>query len=680
MMSREMDRLVLVLRTGVPGDYHYLLGRRQSLNGLEEEVHRGVTLFLSAINALRYYNYQHGYLEEFSLEEENLIFKASIVILPAAWSCIDPELITNMRPLELVQDQAPLSATKAQINEEKRDGVYLLSSAALLWIFLSMSPRDPYSLHRTHLERKVDEHIDISRGLLSLTRGFYRPFHFEQSGMMDKVEKGSSEDWLTMNLLPANARLESSALGAYDPLWIKPLALSDIQPDREPMTCFMERERINSSISQGETGDPKKKIEDPARAPNKKTQHHIASPHRAEASYGETTLSPISSSSSSSIGANVTRPSRLTDILYLVCRNQNREDYIANTQNRYQQRKQELKNFTPENVRQQELINTTVQVIDCLMPLLPTLVRKAYQYQIDINRKLLEQREAHKEGLQHSLDLRYFEEMNSHPNKVEGLIAQVEKDCQALVRAQDANRHINRAISSVQQVEDRETTPAMLDRLSHAQAEIRSSIVQYSNLINLRVNSSNLIQLPYDYIDQAMQAARVTHKIRMMEEATRVQRDYFVSISILNSLASEHNINIFTGVPSYEHLRDYHADAIRNITSASRSLSDAKKEWNSTAPRREMISLYLKSASLYQQAATALDHQDDPNRITKAGHLQNAGSAFREAATTSQGELCWSSPRTVNEYLESASRSQQAAAALDHQDDPYAYLTAPFLH
>jgi len=240
-------------------------------------------------------------------------------------------------------------------------------------------------------------------------------------------------------------------------------------------------------------------------------------------------------------------------------------------------------------------------------------------------------------------------DINEHPNKIERLITEIEKDHEALTLSQKMLSDIENLIQAFENEQEyREDRDQLLLLLNEAEESIKDSIKLYNQLIQLKIDSTSLIELPYeDDSNQENLNATTASNISTIRTAALAQKCY---ISARNKMYHIHS----------SYLPYYQIIAIHNSNQAIDHLNiETQKEH----PRQEIIDWLLKSAELFYQSATSLDNTQDPSREKRSEYLGNQGfylnRAFLEYSKDEPKET------VIKKYLAEANRYQEKLNNLD---------------
>ncbi|MCX6957769.1 MAG: hypothetical protein NT164_04450 [Verrucomicrobiae bacterium] len=309
----------------------------------------------------------------------------------------------------------------------------------------------------------------------------------------------------------------------------------------------------------------------------------------------------------------------------------NRADDIAKKKSAYEQ---ELSLLSPDSDRAKMLIK--------LIP----LFEQARSYQNDMGRHLKDYRETFKKtGGPDAVFLESMMKINSSPNKVERLIAQIENDYQSLARCQKQLLKVRKEIIDLQHLEW--PVPKLLTETVRAFDE---SILCQRNLIQLRVGSARFIQPPYKKtIDAVIQNQLEANKARITKAQTLAEQQ---------SLLANRRYNQSFG---HSFLKGDHFDRAINM------IRYVAEEMRREQPRQQIIDCFSRSIELSQQAAIALRNTNDPNREKGVGYLSNESSALSDAAH--EARSVEPQQQVINCFLRSSELFKEAVAALDNTSD-----------
>jgi hypothetical protein len=321
---------------------------------------------------------------------------------------------------------------------------------------------------------------------------------------------------------------------------------------------------------------------------------------------------------------DVTPKSGLDPVLVCLDNNYSRSYFITQKKSAYEQ---ELLSLN-EGSERANLLNALILLLD-----------QAHTYQAQMLKHLEAQAEKKiSQALKNSYFLHGMMEINKGPNKVELLIEEIEKDYQELMRSQKTSEEIENKITALIS----ETPPAPIPPLLiNAQQVIRESLDHYRALIPLKLDSANLIQLPFEKkIDEATQAAIEASRINIIKTAALAQQRYLLAKNNFYKTTFPWSAMTNPSIPA------------NDLNSAAISLHNVFDEAQRDQPRQEVMDYFLRSAELFQQAVAALGDQNDPNRVNRATSLSNAGGSLFKAAL----EAKRLAPRqnVIDRYLESA--------------------------
>ncbi len=255
----------------------------------------------------------------------------------------------------------------------------------------------------------------------------------------------------------------------------------------------------------------------------------------------------------------------------------NRADDIAKKKSAYEQ---ELSLLSPDSDRAKMVIK--------LIP----LFEQARSYQNDMGRHLKDFRETFKKtGGPDAVFLESMMKINRRPNKVERIIAQIENNYQSLAKCQE---QLLKARKEVVELQDLEwPIPKLLTETMRALDE---AIFCQRNLIQLRVGSARLIQLPYKKdIDAVIQNQIEANKARIIKAQALAEQRYLLSNSLYKQCVG------------YGVLKTTHFDKAINI------FYYITEEMQREQPRQQIIDCFSRSVELSQQAAIALHNASDPS-------------------------------------------------------------------
>ena len=286
------------------------------------------------------------------------------------------------------------------------------------------------------------------------------------------------------------------------------------------------------------------------------------------------------------------------------------------------------------------------------------LFQKANNYQIEIINHALRHYNAENppalfsKNEYHVQTLRVLNKINEKPNQVEQLINHIEKEDQERTNCETRLEEIETRIRDLQS-----RGQAIPEKLTKSVSHFNEAIPFYNQLLPLRRESAEWITLPYknETIDEQMRNAREAGRSNFIRISTDAR---------LNYLRGE---NEYLETILSPHLYGLNHSPLSHLRSADDALCNAAQEAQKPQPNQQAIEYYLRSAELYQEAATALKNEVYSAYITPASHLNNAGSALSRAAEEAQKDR----PRqkVIKHYLRSAELYQEAATAF--VENPY---------
>ncbi|MBM3194111.1 MAG: hypothetical protein FJZ59_07775 [Chlamydiae bacterium] len=321
------------------------------------------------------------------------------------------------------------------------------------------------------------------------------------------------------------------------------------------------------------------------------------------------------------------------------------------------------------------------------------LLDKASAYQVKINKALLtfsadfSSKTPGYQQAERLIKLENFRKVNDRPNKLELHIEEIEQEKKILTLYQNKLEEVEAklAIAEPGSIDSQHTLILRYQKLTRA-------IEHQQTLIEDQIAFADYIRPPFEKMDEATQKTKEERKWKINAEKARAQAEHVASETWLFLGLEQNSKRLYLNnqstaffkiaieaektnpnqeiISRYLRSAELHEQAVKAfdegkvdqatyLNKAGSALQKACEEAKKTNPNQEVISRYLRSAELHEQAVKAFDE----GKVDQVTYLNNAGSALQKACEEAQKAK--PKQEIISRYLRSAELHEQAVKAFD---------------